>query len=225
MSTIQIRPARGWLPVSLLLALAGTAQAALDAELLAGLEARNIGPAAVGGRISAIDAVAADPNRIVIGAGTGGVWISANGGLTWEAVFDDQPVASIGALAINQRNPDIIWVGTGESNVRNSTSIGGGVYRSLDGGRSWNYVGLRASERIDRIALHPDDPDTAYVAALGTLWGPNTERGVYKTTDGGASWQRILYVDENTGATDIKMDPSNPNRLYAGMWQFRRWPY
>ncbi len=209
----------------LLMAPLATSQAALDDSLLAGLKARNIGPATVSGRIAAIDAVASDPNRIVIGAATGGVWISGNGGLSWDAVFDDQPVASIGALAINQSNPDIIWVGTGESNVRNSTSIGGGLYKSIDGGKTWSFSGLRNSERIDRIALHPHNPDIAYVAALGTLWGPNEERGVYKTVDGGKSWQRILFVDQSTGATDIKMDPSNPDKLYAGMWQFRRWPY
>lgn len=203
----------------------GSAQAALDADLLAGLKARNIGPATVSGRIAAIDVVASDPNRIVVGAATGGVWVSDNGGLTWEPVFDDQPVASIGAIAINQSNPDIIWVGTGESNVRNSTSIGGGVFKSIDGGKSWNLVGLAGSERIDRIALHPDNPNIAYVAAMGTLWAANEERGVYKTTDGGKSWQRILYVDDKTGATDVKMDPSNPQKLIAAMWQFRRWPY
>ncbi|MBT8079860.1 MAG: hypothetical protein KJO31_14880 [Gammaproteobacteria bacterium] len=207
-----------------LLTAAGS-HAALDSDLLEGLSARAIGPAAVGGRIAALDVVASDPNRIVMGAGTGGVWISDNGGLTWEPVFDDEAVASIGALAINQSNPDIIWVGTGESNVRNSTSIGGGVYKSVDGGRNWSLVGLQQSERIDRIALHPTNPDIAYVAAMGTLWGPNEERGVYRTTDGGESWQLVLYVDENTGATDIKMDPSNPDKLYAGMWEFRRWPY
>ncbi|MGB5347496.1 MAG: hypothetical protein WBN23_15120, partial [Woeseia sp.] len=203
----------------------GSAQAALDADLLAGLQARNIGPATVSGRIAAIDVVESDPNRIVVGAATGGVWVSNNGGLTWEPVFDDQPVASIGAIAINQSNPDIIWVGTGESNVRNSTSIGGGVFKSIDGGKSWNLVGLAGSERIDRIALHPDNPNIAYVAAMGTLWAANEERGVYKTTDGGKSWQRILYVDDKTGATDVKMDPSNPQKLIAAMWQFRRWPY
>jgi photosystem II stability/assembly factor-like uncharacterized protein len=207
------------------LLLASGVHAAIDTDLLQGLAARTIGPAAVGGRISAIDAVATDPNRIVVGAATGGVWISKSGGLTWEPVFDDEAVASIGAIAINQSNPDIIWVGTGESNVRNSTSIGGGIYKSVDGGQSWSLAGLPDSERIDRIALHPDNPDIVYVAALGTLWGPNEERGVYRTTDGGDSWERILYVDENTGATDIKLDPSNPDRLYAAMWQFRRWPY
>ena len=200
-------------------------QAALDADLLDGLSARAIGPAAIGGRIASIDAVASDPKRIVIGVSTGGVWISDNGGLTWDAVFDDESVASIGAVAINQSNPDIIWVGTGESNVRNSTSIGGGIYKTVDGGKNWELSGLAGSERIDRIALHPDNPDIVYVAAMGTLWGPNEERGVYRTSDGGESWDLILYVDENTGATDIKMDPSNPDKLYAGMWQFRRWPY
>ena len=145
--------------------------------------------------------------------------------MTWEPVFDKEAVASIGALAINQSNPDIIWVGSGESNVRNSTSIGGGVYKSVDGGKSWQLVGLPNSERIDRIALHPTNADIVYVAAMGTLWGPNSERGIYKTTDGGETWNRILHVDQLTGATDIKMDPGNPDKLYAGMWQFRRWPY
>jgi len=215
----------------LLLALSVTifgsqgALAAPDADLFEGLKARTLGPAAMSGRISAIDVVASDPNRIIIGAGTGGVWMSENGGLAWEPVFDDQPVASIGAIAVNQSNPDIIWVGTGESNVRNSTSVGGGIYKSADGGETWQLSGLADSERIDRIALHPTDPDIVYVAAMGTLWGPNESRGVYKTLDGGASWERILYVDQQTGATDIRMDPSNPDRLYAAMWQFRRWPY
>lgn len=199
--------------------------AALDASLMEGLKARSIGPAAISGRIAAIDAVASNPNHIVVGSATGGVWISDNGGLTWEPVFDDQPVASIGAVAINQSNPDIIWVGTGEGNVRNSTSIGGGIFKSVDGGKSWKLMGLANSERINRIALHPNDPDIAYVAALGTLWGPNQERGIYKTTDGGETWQQILYVNDTTGATDIKIDTVNPDKLFAGMWQFRRWPY
>jgi len=199
--------------------------AALDASLMEGLKARSIGPAAISGRVAAIDAVASNPNHIVVGAATGGVWISENGGLTWDPVFDDQPVASIGAVAINQSNPDIIWVGTGEGNVRNSTSIGGGIYKSVDGGKSWELMGLANSERINRIALHPDNPEIVYVAAMGTLWGPNEERGVYKTTDGGNNWERVLYINDTTGATDIKIDTVNPDKLFAGMWQFRRWPY
>jgi len=205
--------------------LSANVWAALDASLMEGLKARSIGPAAISGRIAAIDVVASDPNHIVVGAATGGVWISDNGGLTWEPVFDEQPVASIGAIAINQSNPDIIWVGTGEGNVRNSTSIGGGLFKSIDGGKSWKLMGLADSERINRIALHPTNPDIAYVAAMGTLWGPNEERGIYKTTDGGKTWNRILYINDTTGATDIKMDTVNPDKLFAGMWQFRRWPF
>ncbi len=200
-------------------------QAGLDPDLLKGLSARSLGPAAVSGRISAIDALHSNPNHIVIGAATGGVWISENGGLTWRPVFDDESVASIGALAINQDNPDIIWVGTGEGNTRNSTSIGAGLFKSIDGGDTWNRVGLEHSERINRIALHPDNPDIVYVAALGTLWGENTERGIYRTSDGGQSWKQILFVDNKTGGTDIKIDPFNPEKIYASMWQHRRWPY
>lgn len=207
------------------LSMAAAGAETIDPKLLHGLKARSLGPAAVSGRIAAIDAVHSDPNHIVIGAATGGVWVSRNGGLTWNPVFDDQPVASIGAVAINQANPDILWVGTGEANVRNSTSIGDGLYKSIDGGRSWNRVGLAGTERISRIALHPDNPDIAYVAALGTLWSENDERGIFKTTDGGKSWQKILYVDQKTGGTDIKLDPFNPDKLYAAMWQHRRWPY
>ena len=204
---------------------AGSSHAALDPDLLEGLSARALGPAAVSGRITAIDVVSSDPNRIVIGAATGGVWISENGGLTWAPVFDEQAVASIGSIAINQSNPDIIWVGTGEGNTRNSTSIGGGMFKSIDGGKTWKLMGLEQSERINRIALHPTNPDIAYAAALGTLWGENDERGIFKTTDGGKSWTRILYVDEKTGGTDVKIDPFNPDKLYASMWEHRRWPY
>lgn len=205
--------------------LCAPALAAIDADLLHGLEARALGPAAVSGRIAAIDAVHSDPNHIVIGAATGGVWVSKNGGLTWTPVFDEQPVASIGAVAIDQSNPDVIWVGTGEGNVRNSTSIGAGVFKSVDGGRTWRQMGLAGTERINRIALHPRDPDIAYVAALGTLWSENDERGIYKTTDGGNSWERILHVDERTGGTDVKLDPFNPEKVYASTWQHRRWPW
>ncbi len=167
--------------------------AELDSDLLQGLSARTLGPAAVSGRITAIDAVVNDPNHIVIGAATGGVWISKNGGLTWNPVFDKQAVASIGAVAINQDNPDIIWVGTGEGNVRNSTSIGSGMFKSVDGGKTWERKGLERTERINRIAPHPTNPDIAYAAALGTLWGENEDRGIFKTTDGGVVWEKILY--------------------------------
>lgn len=207
-----------------LLTFVATATAQIESNMLSGMEARSIGPATMSGRIAAIDVATSDTNIMYVGAATGGVWKSVNAGLTWQPIFDDQDVASIGALAIYQQNPDIVWVGTGEGNVRNSTSIGNGIYRTLDGGRTWQNMGLENVERINRISLHPSNPDIVYVAAMGTLWGANEDRGVYKTTDGGESWSKVLYVDENTGATDIKMDPNNPDKLFAGMWEFRRWP-
>jgi photosystem II stability/assembly factor-like uncharacterized protein len=199
-------------------------RADIDTSLLKGMEARAIGPAATSGRITDLEAVISDPSTIYAGTATGGLWKSVNAGLSWNPLFDKEDFASIGAIAINQKTPSIIWVGTGEGNTRNSTSYGGGMYRSLDSGKSWKNIGLEGSERINRIALHPSNPDIAYVAALGTLWSENKERGIYKTEDGGESWTRILYVDEKTGATDIKMDPTNPDKLYAAMWEFRRWP-
>jgi photosystem II stability/assembly factor-like uncharacterized protein len=214
-----------YLSLSSLALSAVTSQAAIDPDLLEGLSARTLGPAAVSGRISAIDVVSSNPNHIVIGAATGGVWISENGGLNWTPVFDEQAVASIGAVAINQASPDVIWVGTGEGNTRNSTSIGGGMFKSIDGGKHWRRIGLENTERINRIALHPDNPDIAYAAALGSLWGENEDRGIFRTTDGGDSWEKILYLDSKTGGTDIKIDPFNPDKLYASLWQHRRWPY
>jgi photosystem II stability/assembly factor-like uncharacterized protein len=199
--------------------------APLDPDLLAGMKARAIGPAAMSGRVAAIDAVAANPDVIYVGVATGGVWKSVNGGINWTPIFDDQPVAAIGAVSIFQPNPEIVWVGTGEANPRNSASVGNGVYRSVDGGRRWTHVGLADSERIARIVLHPTNPDVAWVAATGRTWGESAERGVFKTTDGGKSWRKVLYVDEKTGAADLTIDPSNPNKLFAAMWEYRRWPW
>ncbi|HEX6898442.1 MAG TPA: hypothetical protein VF789_01965 [Thermoanaerobaculia bacterium] len=199
--------------------------AALDPDLLAGMKARSIGPAGMSGRVAAIDAVESNPSIVYVGAATGGLWKSVNGGVTWQPLFDEQPVSSIGAVAVFQANPDIVWVGTGEGNVRNSVSVGNGVYRSLDGGKTWSHLGLEKTERIHRVILHPTNPDVAWVAAMGELWGENQERGVYKTEDGGKTWSRVLYVDPRTGAADLIIDPRNPNKLFAGMWQFRRWPW
>jgi photosystem II stability/assembly factor-like uncharacterized protein len=211
------KPAKG--------APATSAAATVDPDLLAGVAARSIGPATMSGRLPALDVVESNPDLMYAGGAAGGVWKSVNGGLTWTPVFDDQPVASIGAIAINQANPDIVWVGTGEGNPRNSVSIGNGVYRSLDGGRTWSHLGLEKTEHIHRIVLHPTDPNVAWVAALGQVWGENPERGVYKTTDGGKSWRRVLYVDPRTGTGELVIDPSNPNKLFAGMWEYRRWPW
>jgi photosystem II stability/assembly factor-like uncharacterized protein len=201
------------------------AHAAIDPGLLAGMSARSIGPAGMSGRVASVVAVESNPNIVYAGAAAGGVWKSVNGGLTWTPVFDDQPVASIGAIAVAPSNPDVVWVGTGEANPRNSVSVGNGVYRSLDGGRTWSHLGLEKTERISAIAVHPTDPDVAWVAALGQAWGENPERGVYKTEDGGKTWNRVLYVDPRTGAADLALDPRNPNKLFAAMWQYRRWPW
>jgi photosystem II stability/assembly factor-like uncharacterized protein len=219
------------LPASLLalaLALAAApcaAAEAVDPSLLAGLKARSIGPAVMSGRISDVVGVESNPDVLYVGAANGGVWKSVNGGLTWASLFDDQKVASVGALAVFQANPDVVWVGTGEGNPRNSVSVGWGVYRSLDGGQTWTHLGLEKTEHIYRIVLHPTNPDVAWVAALGKLWGENAERGIFKTTDGGRTWRKVLYVDERTGGSDLVIDPSNPNKLFASLWQHRREPW
>jgi photosystem II stability/assembly factor-like uncharacterized protein len=209
----------------ILLAHPTPTHAAVDPALLAGMKARSIGPAGMSGRIAAVEGLASNPRVYYVGASTGGIWKSADGGLTWKPIFDDQAVHSIGALAVHPTYPDIVWVGTGEAAVRNSVSSGNGVYKSLDAGRTWTYMGLPESERISRIQLDPTNPNVAYVAVMGKLWGDSADRGVYKTTDGGATWQRILYVNEKTGAADLEMDPVNPNKLFASMYEFRRWPW
>jgi photosystem II stability/assembly factor-like uncharacterized protein/ribonuclease HI len=199
--------------------------AQIDPDLLAGISARSIGPAAMSGRVADVAVVESNPDIVYVGSASGGVWKSTNGGLSWNPIFDDQPVASIGAVAVFQPNPDVVWVGSGEGNPRNSVSAGNGIYRSLDGGRTWRHLGLEKTERIHRVILHPTDPDVAYAAALGKLWGENPERGVFKTTDGGKTWKRVLYVDERTGVAEMVMDPSNPNKLFAAMWDHRRQPW
>ena len=197
----------------------------VDTSLFRGIKARNIGPAGMSGRIAAIDAVNKNPNIIYVGSATGGIWKSVNGGTDWKPIFDKEPVSSIGAIAIYQANPNIVWAGTGESNIRNSAGVGRGVYKSLDGGKTWEFLGLDKTETISSIQLDPTNPDIAYVGALGTNWGYTKDRGLYKTTDGGKTWKKILYVDEKTGVGDMIMDPSNPNKLIVSMWQHRRWPW
>ncbi|MEX1308915.1 MAG: glycosyl hydrolase [Candidatus Sulfomarinibacteraceae bacterium] len=203
--------------------MTGAAEVTIDSATFGGLRARAIGPAVMSGRISAIDGNAADPVTVWVGSASGGVWKSENAGLSFEPVFDDH-TQSIGAIRIDPSNPDTVWVGTGETWVRNSVSVGDGVYRTTDGGESWEHLGLDATERIAKIEVHPDDGDTVYVCATGQLWSANPERGVYKTTDGGANWELILSVDEDTGCADLDMDPQEPRILYAAMWQFRRYP-
>ncbi len=196
----------------------------MDSSTFGGLEARPIGPAVTGGRITAIDAVPQYPLTIYVGAAGGGVWRSTDGGVTWKPVFDDY-IQSIGAIAIDPKNPKTVWVGTGESWTRNSTSVGDGLYKTTDGGDSWQRVGLENSERIARIQVSPADGNTVWACATGHLWDSHPDRGVYKTTDGGKTWKKVLFVDADTGCSDLAVDPQDPSILYAGMWQFRRTPW
>ncbi len=197
----------------------------LDMELLKGMEPRNVGPAGMSGRITAIDVVESNNDIMYAGSASGGVWKSVTGGITWEPIFDDYGAASIGAIDIHQKNPSIVWVGTGEGNPRNSQSSGAGIYKSIDGGRSFELMGLEGTRNIHRVIIHPENPDVVYVGAQGSAWGDSETRGVYKTTDGGETWEKILYVNSRTGIGDMVMDPENPNKIFAAMWEFRRWPW
>lgn len=188
------------------------------------MKARHIGPAVMSGRISALDAWEKDSRFIYVGAASGGVWKSTNGGTTFKDVFKDE-VQVIGALAIDQNNKETVWVGTGEPWTRNSISVGNGVYKTTNGGEDWENVGLEKTDHIAKIIVNPENSNEVYIAALGNVWAPNEERGVFKTNDGGKTWIKILYVDENTGCSDLAMDPKNSKVLYAGMWDFRRKPY
>jgi photosystem II stability/assembly factor-like uncharacterized protein len=213
------------LALSLALVLTVLHSQDLNMEHLKGMSIRNIGPAGMSGRVTSIDVIHHQPNTIYIGTASGGVWHSTSGGIDWAPIFDDEAVQSIGAITINQNNPSEIWVGTGEGNPRNSHNSGAGIYKSLDGGKNWQLMGLEATKTIHRIIIHRDDPNTVFVATLGSAWGPNEERGVYRTTDGGNSWEKILYVNDSTGCADLIVDPGNPNKLVAAMWEFGRKPW
>lgn len=189
------------------------------------LEWRSIGPAIMGGRIADVEGVPGDPNVVYVATASGGLWKTTNGGIKWTPIFERQGTISIGDIALAPNNPDVVWVGTGESNVRNSVSFGDGVYKSTDGGKTWQHMGLRDSERISAVAIHPQNPDVVYIGALGHAFGPNEERGVFMTTDGGKTWTKTLYIDNQHGVADLDMDPTNPNILYAGMWSFERKPW
>ena len=180
---------------------------------------RFLGPA-VGNRVAAVASVPGDPDAWYAGASSGGVWKSTDGGNRWTPIFDKEPVAAIGALAVAPSDPNIVWVGTGEAwAIRDIDVTGDGVYKSTDAGKTWEHVGLDKTGRIGRVVIDPQDPDRVYVCALGRLSGPQQERGIYRTEDGGKTWQHVLFVDENTGCSGIGMDPHNPRTLFAGMWQ------
>ena len=211
----------------LLLSSGGHAQpaATVDPALLGGLRWRSIGPANTGGRIDdfAVARVPGQPDAIYVATASGGVFKSTNQGTSWTPIFDRvDAMMSIGDIAVAPSNPNVVWVGTGEANNRQSSSWGDGVYKSTDAGQTWTSAGLADTRHIGRIVIHPTNPDIVYVAAVGHLWGSNSERGVFKTTDGGQTWKKVLYVDDNTGATDLVMDPQDPQTLFAAMYQRQR---
>jgi hypothetical protein len=183
---------------------------------------RSIGPANMGGRIDDIAVSESDPSIMYIGYAVGGVFKSENNGTTFEPVFETYPTASIGDIAIHPTNPNIVYVGTGEANNRQTSSFGDGLYKTIDGGKTFTYIGLRDTQTIARIVIDPGNPETLYVASPGHLFGPNPERGIFKTTDGGRTWDKVKFIDEDTGFTDLAMDPSNSSILYAASYQRRR---
>ena len=193
-----------------------------DHPLLQDFRWRQIGPNGQGGRVDDLAVLPGDPSTYFVGLATGGLWRTTNNGTTFESIFDIYGTHSIGALALAPSDPDILYVGTGEANNRQSSSFGEGVYKSSDGGDTFTHIGLRETQSIARVLVHPSDPNTVWVAAAGRLFGPNPERGVFKSTDGGGTWNKVLFVDEDTGATDLVLDPSNPNRLFAATYQRRR---
>ena len=197
----------------------------LDFEQFERIKWRNIGPAGMSGRVTAIDVNLKEKDHIIIGTASGGVWESKNGGISWKTIFDDVMTLSIGAVKFNQSNPDVIWVGTGEGNPRNSHNSGAGVYKTIDGGKTWKYMGLKETKLIHRIIIHKDNPNTVFVGALGSAWGPSEHRGVYKSTDGGLNWKKVLYAGDSAGVADMVVDPSNPDKLLAAMWEYGRTPW
>ena len=196
-----------------------------EKDVFKNLAFRNLGPAVGGGRVAAVVGIPGNPNVYYVGAAGGGVFKTENGGISWKAIFEHESTSSIGALALAPSDPSIVWVGTGESKVRNDVIDGKGVYVSGDAGHSWRFAGLGSVGQISRIIVDPGNPDVVYVAATGHAWGPNPDRGVYRSADGGKTWKKILFVDDSTGAADLAIQPGNSKVLFAAMWEFRRYPW
>ena len=194
-------------------------------DILKDMKPRNIGPGGMSGRVTAIDVVTTNPEVIYVGTASGGLWKSESGGVKWKPIFEKEATASIGAVTIQQSNPSVIWLGTGEGNPRNSLNGGYGVYRSLDAGKNWDLMGLENTRHIHRIIIDPTNPNIIYIGAIGSPWGEHEERGVYKTIDGGKTWNKILYATIKTGVGDMVMDPSNPNKLIVALWEHKRDPW
>ena len=213
--------------ISLILLIIATSLSAQDfsTDILKDMKPRNIGPGGMSGRVTAIDVVTKNPEIIYVGTASGGLWKSESGGVKWKPIFEKEATASIGAIAIQQSNPSVIWLGTGEGNPRNSLNGGYGVYRSLDAGKNWDLMGLENTRHIHRIIIDPTNPNIIYIGAIGSPWGEHEERGVYKTKDGGKTWNKILYATNKTGVGDMVMDPSNPNKLIVALWEHKRDPW
>lgn len=194
-------------------------------DLVKNMAPRSIGPGGMSGRVTAIDVVTSNPDIMYVGTASGGLWKSTSGGIKWDPIFEKELTASIGSVAIQQSNPSVIWVGTGEGNPRNSLNGGYGIYKSVDGGKNWMAMGLEKTRNIHRVIIDPTNPDIVYVAAIGSPWGEHPERGVFKTQDGGKTWKKILYANNKTGAADLVMDPTNPNKLIVAMWEHKRDPW
>ena len=194
-------------------------------DLVKNMKPRNIGPGGMSGRVTSIDVVQSNTNIMYAGTASGGLWKSTSAGVKWDPIFDNEATASIGSVAIQQSNPSVIWVGTGEGNPRNSLNGGFGIYKSLDAGKTWKLMGLEKTRHIHRVVIDPTNPNIVYAAAIGSPWGEHKERGVYKTVDGGKTWKQILFNNNKTGAADLVMDPSNPNKLIAAMWEHKRDPW
>ena len=209
------------IPVVLLLTGSAFSQTLITDATFGAIEGRQIGPARTSGRIAAIDAVNKDPNILYVGTAGGGVWKSKNQGTTFKPIFDEFS-QSIGAICIDQKHPDTVWVGTGEPWTRNSLSVGTGIYKTMDGGEKFEFAGLPNSERISKIIVSPANSEIVFVGVLGALWGDSEDRGIYKTVDGGKTWKKILYMDAKTGCASLAIDPNNPDILYAALWDFRR---
>jgi len=197
----------------------------LSMDLVKNMAPRNIGPGGMSGRVTSIDVVLSNPDVMYVGTASGGLWKSTSGGIKWDPIFEKEVTGSIGAVAIQQSNPSVVWVGTGEGNPRNSLNGGYGIFKSLDGGKTWKSMGLEKTRHIHRVIIDPTNPDVVYVGAIGSPWGIHPERGVYKTTDGGKTWNKILFTNNKTGTGDLIMDPTNPNKLIAAMWEHKRDPW
>ncbi len=222
-SSIQLK--RFFALIILSTCFAAVSPAQEDADPFANLEWRPIGPVNMSGRVADVEGVPGDPNLLYVGTASGGIWKTTNGGMTFSSLFDQQEVASIGDLGVAPNNPDVVYAGTGESNVRNSVSVGRGVYRSTDGGANWSFLGLENTRHISRVLVSSHDQDTVFVGALGSIFAPSESRGVFRSTDGGQNWDKTLYIDEYHGVSDMDIDPANPNILFAGMWRFERKPW